>query len=60
MKQEIGNSIWLLPSERQHLQVVATKPGEDLEPNSELPPSGVSHLFPIPDNDFVGSGELEP
>ena len=60
MKQEIGYSIVPLPSERQHLQAVATKAGEDLEPNSELPPLRRVSTFPIPDNDFVGSGELRP
>jgi len=58
MKQEIGYSIFLLPSERQHLQAVATKPGEDLEPNSELPPPWGVSTFPSPGNDFFGSGKL--
>ena len=54
MKQEIGYSIVPLPSERQHLQAVATKAGEDLEPNSELRPPGVFPLFQAREMIFSG------
>jgi len=60
LKKAAALSHLLLPSERQHLQAVATKAGEDLEPKFELPPPRGASTFPSPGNDFFGSGELKP